>query len=329
MNFFFSEALKKDVSKLGLGSWAIGGWLWGGSNDRESSVAIEEALAHGVNFIDTAPIYGFGKAESLIGKVIASLGLRESIILATKCGLEWNEKQTNIRRNSTPERIRKEIDESRYRLQTDYIDLYQIHWPDIKTPFWQSLETLAKLQSQNTIRAIGLSNFSLEQLESCLKVVPIQFVQLPYNLYEREIEKEMLLFCQEKNIPVLGYGGLCRGLLTGKFSRYSIIKEDDIRFYDPKFKADRILKYVDANRSLNEIAKLLKISLPQLALRWASSRKGIGSMLVGVRSAAQAKENFDFDLTPIQSDIHKEIDQILAVSVPQPIGAEFMAPSLS
>jgi aryl-alcohol dehydrogenase-like predicted oxidoreductase len=329
MNFFFSEALKKDVSKLGLGSWAIGGWLWGGSNDRESSAAIEEALAHGVNFIDTAPIYGFGKAESLIGKVIASLGLRESIILATKCGLEWNEKQTNIRRNSTPERIRKEIDESRYRLQTDYIDLYQIHWPDIKTPFWQSLETLAKLQSQNTIRAIGLSNFSLEQLESCLKVMPIQFVQLPYNLYEREIEKEMLSFCQEKNIPVLGYGGLCRGLLTGKFSRFSIIKEDDIRFYDPKFKADCILKYVAANRSLNEIAKSLKISLPQLALRWASSRKGIGSMLVGVRSAAQAKENFGFDLTPIQSDIHKEIDQILTVSVPQPIGVEFMAPSLS
>lgn len=329
MRSFYCEALKRDVTKLGLGSWAIGGWLWGGSNDDQSVAAIEEALILGVNFIDTAPIYGFGKSERLIGCVLKNLGLRESIVLATKCGLEWNEKRTHIRRNSSPERIRKEIDESRYRLQTDYIDVYQIHWPDERTPFWRSLEVLQKLQSQNIIYSIGLSNFSLKQLQECLRVIPIQFVQLPFNLYEREIEKEMLSFCKDNQIPVLGYGGLCRGLLTGKYSKYSVINSGDIRFYDPKFKSENISNYVNANRALLEVAKVLGISLSDLALRWAATQEGIGTMLVGVRSPEQAKENFCTNLEPLQKDVLKEIDQILAISISHPIGAEFMAPSLS
>ena len=177
-----------EVSRLVQGTWVTGGWGWGGSDEKESLLAIMRALELGINFIDTAPVYGFGKSEEIVGRAIRQWG-RDKITVATKCGLEWD-KGRRIRHNCSPERIVLEAEESLRRLGVDCIDLYQIHWPDPDVPFEKSMQTLIKLREQGKIRFFGLSNFSREQVEECLRTCPIHSLQPPYNIFEREAEKE-------------------------------------------------------------------------------------------------------------------------------------------
>ena len=226
-----------DASRIGLGTWAIGGWLWGGTEESDAIKTIHAALDNGINLIDTAPVYGFGRSEELVGKALQG-GRRADAIIATKVGLDWG--SGKILRNSTPARLRQELEDSLRRLKTDVIDIYQVHWPDASVPFEETARTLEALRREGKIRAIGVSNFSPEQMDRFRKGAPLAAIQPPYNLFEREIEKDVLPYAEENGLVVLAYGALCRGLLTGKITAKTEFKGDDLRKTDPKFRQPRL-----------------------------------------------------------------------------------------
>jgi len=211
------------ASVVGLGSWAIGGWSWGGTNELEAIKAIHASLDAGITLIDTAPAYGLGLSEEIVGKAIA--GRREKVLLATKCGLVWhtqkgeyffNEKGKPVYRYLGKESIRYEIEQSLNLLKTDYIDLYQTHWQDSTTPITETMETLLDLKREGKIRAVGVSNINLKQLKEYRLIGIIDSAQEKYNMLDRELEETILPYCREQNISILSYSSLATGLLTGK-----------------------------------------------------------------------------------------------------------------
>src|ERR1700686_2151224 len=202
------------VSPVAIGTWAIGGGVGGGTDEAESIATIQAAFEHGINVIDTAPAYGFGRSEEIVGKAIAEGRLRDKVVIATKVGLEW--KDGRVFRNASRGRIMREVDDSLRRLRTDYIDVYQVHWPDPLVPIEETAAAMQTLFKQGKIRAIGVSNFSLEQMQQFRSVAALHVMQSPYNLFEREIEAELLPYCRKNNIATFGYGALCRGLLSGR-----------------------------------------------------------------------------------------------------------------
>ena len=201
---------------IGLGTWAIGGWLWGRTEESDAIKTIHAALDNGINLIDTAPVYGFGRSEELVGKALQG-GRRADAIIATKVGLDWG--SGKILRNSTPARLRQELEDSLRRLKTDVIDIYQVHWPDASVPFEETARTLEALRREGKIRAIGVSNFSPEQMDRFRKGAPLAAIQPPYNLFEREIEKDVLPYAEENGLVVLAYGALCRGCSPARSPR--------------------------------------------------------------------------------------------------------------
>src|SRR5260370_3935741 len=208
----------------------MGGWMWGGTDQRESVATIRAALHQGINLIDTAPVYGFGVSEEIVGAALQRV--RTQAVIATKTGLEWRGEK--IYRNATRVRIMQEIDDSLRRLRTDYIDIYQVHWPDPLVPMEETAEAMRTLYDQGKIRAIGVSNFSVEQMERFRKVAPLHVLQPPYNLFERAIEGEILPYCRANNIATFGYGALCRGLLSGRMRPDTTFEGDDRRRPDPR-----------------------------------------------------------------------------------------------
>jgi aryl-alcohol dehydrogenase-like predicted oxidoreductase len=314
-----------EVSVLVLGTWVTGGWAWGGSDEAQALRAILRALELGINFIDTAPVYGFGKSEQIVGQALKQWGYREQTVVATKCGLEWDEKE-RIRRNASPARIFDEVDQSLRRLGVDTIDLYQIHWPDARTPFEESMEALLKLRDQGKIRYVGLSNFNKEQISSCLSVDQVYSLQPPFNLFERDAEKALLPFCMEHGIATLAYGGLCRGLLSGKFSGNEVFPKGDLRRGDPKFKPDRLKHYVSAVNELQKLADRYQKSPAQFALRWALQQPGITTVIAGARTAAQLEDNIGVAGWEISGEDLSEVEEILKRHIATPIGPEFMSP---
>jgi aryl-alcohol dehydrogenase-like predicted oxidoreductase len=196
------------VSPVAIGTWAIGGWMWGGTDEAESVATIRTAFEHGINLVDTAPVYGFGRSEEIVGKAIAESGLRSDVLIATKVGLQWE--GGKVSRNASRARIMREIEDSLRRLRTDYIDIYQIHWPDPLITIEETAEAIHVLFAQGKIRAIGVSNFSVSQMERFRGVAPLHVLQPPYNLFERGIEADLLPYCRENRIALLGYGALCR-----------------------------------------------------------------------------------------------------------------------
>src|SRR5580704_17758447 len=194
------------VSRVALGTWAIGGWMWGGTDQRESIATIHAALHQGINLIDTAPAYGFGVSEEVVGAALA--GICSEALIATKVGFEWRD--AKVYRNASRARIMQEVDDSLRRLRTDYIDIYQVHWPDPKVPVEETAEAMRSLYEAGKIRAIGVSNFSVAQMERFRHVAPLHVLQPPYNLFERAIEAEILPYSQANGIVTLGYGALCR-----------------------------------------------------------------------------------------------------------------------
>lgn len=315
------------VSRIVLGTWVTGGWAWGGADDRLARAAVLKALERGVNFIDTAPVYGFGKSERLVGEALKEWGRRDSVVVATKCGLEWDEKE-RIRRNSKPERIRMEVEASLERLGVDCIDLYQIHWPDPQTPFETSMETMVRLREEGKIRCIGLSNFHPDQIRRCLDAGPVHSLQPPYNVFEREAEREILPYCAAHDIATLVYGGLCRGLLTGKFTGDEEFPRGDLRRGDPKFKPDRFKSYVKAVEEMKKMASAYGKTPAQFALRWALQQPGVTCVIAGARTPAQAEENAGISGWTISDEDVKRVDAILARHIKNPVGPEFMAPRL-
>jgi len=312
------------VSSVAIGTWAIGGWMWGGTDEAESVATIRTALGHGINVIDTAPAYGFGRSEEIVGKAIAEGRLRDKVVIATKVGLEW--KDGHVFRNASRGRIMREVDDSLRRLRTDYIDIYQVHWPD---PLVEIEETAAAMQTlfrQGKIRAIGVSNFSIEQMQRFRSVAPLHVLQSPYNLFEREIETDLLPYCRKNQIATFGYGALCRGLLSGRMRSDTAFAGDDLRRTDPKFQQPRFGQYLAAVQRLDQLAqKRFGKHVIQLAVRWMLDQ-GITTALWGARHPDQLQPVDEVTGWRLDAPTKAEIDRILRETITDPVGPEFMAP---
>ncbi len=313
-------------SRIALGTWAIGGWMWGGTDEKESIRTIHAAFDQGINLIDTAPIYGYGRSEAIVGEALHQHGRRESVILATKVGIDWT--NGKIERNSTRQRILKELEDSLRRLQTDYIDIYQVHWPDPLVPLEETAATLRELHEQGKIRAIGVSNYSPEEMERFKAIAPLHTIQPPYNLFERDIERDVLPFALGHGVTTLAYGALCRGLLSGAMHVDRQFANDDMRkTTDPKFQPLHFAEYLNAASKLDEFAREnFGKRVIHLAVRWLLDQPRVGVALWGARRPEQltpVREVSGWSLT--KSDF-AAIDAILRENIRHPVGPEFMAP---
>ncbi|MGD8780457.1 MAG: aldo/keto reductase [Ignavibacteria bacterium] len=304
--------LKREIRKTGmnasviaLGTWVTGGWMWGGADEKESIDAIHAGLDAGINFIDTAPIYGFGYSEEVVGKAVKDR--RDKVIIATKCGLVWDKEKGQFYFNSDDlsvtegeskrkvykylgaESIREEVEKSLKRLQTDYIDLYQTHWQVPTTPIEETMSALTKLKEEGKIRAIGVSNATVEQMK---QYGDIDSDQEKYNMLARKIEAEgNTSYCAKNNIALLAYSPIAQGLLTGKITADRKFGEGDVRNNKPMFQKEFIEK---VNRMLGEfkpLAEKYNANLGQLSLAWTFKQKGITHLLCGARNKEQAIEN--------------------------------------
>ncbi len=312
------------MSRIGLGTWAIGGWMWGGTDEEELIKTIHTAVERGAKLIDTAPAYGFSRSEEIVGRAIADGRLRSRVVIATKVGLEW--KDGKVFRNASRDRIKREVANSLRRLRTDYIDIYQVHWPDPLVSIEETAEAMQTLFDQGKIRAIGVSNFSLAQIERFRRVAKLHIVQPPYNLFEREIEAELMPYCGQSGLATLTYGALCRGLLSGKLREDAHFEGDDLRLTDPKFQPPRYAQYLAAVRRLDQFAAdNYRKRVIHLAVRWILDQ-GATTALWGARHPGQLlpiDEVFDWSL---DTAAKAEIDRILRESIADPVGPEFMAP---
>jgi aryl-alcohol dehydrogenase-like predicted oxidoreductase len=315
------------TSRIGLGTWAIGGWMWGGTDEAQSIATIRSAVERGVTLIDTAPAYGFGRAEEIVGKALAEGGLRDPVQIATKVGLAWQDGA--VFRDSRPARIRKELEDSLRRLRTDVIDLYQVHWPDLETPIAETARTLEDLRREGKIRAIGVSNYAPAQMDAFRAVATIAAVQPPYNLFEREIEADVLPYAKGAGLTVLSYGALCRGLLSGRITAATRFEGDDLRKVDPKFQGERFRQYLAAVDELNKLAReRFGKSVLALALRWVLDQ-GPTVALWGARHPDQLDPIGDIDGWHIDEASKRDIDAILKRCIKDPVAPEFMAPPLT
>jgi len=325
MEYAVISGTEMNVSRIAQGTWAIGGWMWGGTNERESIRTIHAALDRGINLIDTAPVYGFGVSEEIVGKAIEERGNREKVFIATKVGLEWH--NGSVSRNSSRDRIRKEVQDSLRRLRTDYLDIYQVHWPDLAVPIEETARTMQALYKEGLIRAIGVSNYSAEQMKRFMSVSELHIVQSPYNLFERQIERDVLAYVRERNLSVFAYGPLCRGLLTGTMRLDTKFTGDDLRQSDPKFQPPHFAQYLNAVQQLDDLAqKRYGKHVMDFAVRWVLDQPGVTSALWGARHPAELEPvagALDWNL---DADTRAAIDQILGQTIDNPIGPEFIAP---
>src|SRR6267378_3255691 len=286
-----------EVSRIAMGTWAIGGWMWGGSEETESIDTIRAALDQGITVVDTAPVYGFGRSEEIVGKALAAPGLRS-----------------------------RAVKDSLARLRTDYIDIYQVHWPDPLVPMEETAAAMASLYDQGKIRAIGVSNFSVAQMDAFRRVAPLHVLQSPYNLFERGIEDEILPYCRRNNIAVLGYGALCRGLLSGRMQRDTAFGGDDLRKNDPKFRQPRFAQYLAAVERLDLLAQYrYGKRVIHLAVRWILDQ-GVTVALWGARHPNQLAPVAEVGGWSLEADVKAEIDRVLRERITDPVGPEFMAP---
>ena len=287
-----------EASVVGLGAWAIGGWLWGGTDERKSVEAIQAAINAGINLIDTAPAYGMGVSESIVGKAVA--GRRDQVVIATKCGIVWhtdkgtpfvNQSGKMMHRYLGAGSIRYELEQSLKRLGTDYVDLYQTHWQDETTPIEETMGTLLDLKREGKIRAIGVSNATVEQIEAYRRVGPLDSGQEKYSMLDRKLENEYLPYALKNNIAVLAYSPLALGLLTGKVGPERKFPADDLRHNNPRFSVEsreRVQAMLDKMRPLAEKHQL---TLAQLVIAWTIAQPGLTHALVGARNPRQAEEH--------------------------------------
>jgi aryl-alcohol dehydrogenase-like predicted oxidoreductase len=281
-----------NLTTIGLGAWAIGGpWQfgWGPQDDQDSIATINEAIDNGINWIDTAPIYGHGHSEIILGKAIK--GLSQKPVIATKCGLVWDEKNERIPRLN-PKSVRQECEQSLKRLGVDAIDLYQIHWPSSTEEAVDGWGEIARLIKDGKVRFAGVSNFSIEQMEKCQQIHPIASLQPPYSMLIRDIEKDLMPFCKKNNIGIVAYSPMARGLLTGKFSREHLktLAPDDHRRKNNLFTEPAFSKNLEFVERIKPIAQRNGKTSAQLAIAWVLRRDEITSAIVGARKPGQISE---------------------------------------
>ena len=282
-----------DITRIGLGAWAIGGsWQfgWGPQDDKESITTIHKALDLGINWIDTAPAYGLGKSEETVGKALKGTAYKPYIF--TKCGLCWKD-QKNPKRAVFPSlkaaSIRKEAEDSLRRLNMDFIDLYQIHWPNPDADIEEAWTEMAKLKEEGKVRWIGVSNHSISQMERLNKIAAITSLQPPYHLLERKIEKEILPYCYRNNIGIITYSPMASGLLTGKMTRERIaaLPDDDWRKKDINYKEPRLTENLKLVERLKEIAGQHNATTAEIAIAWVLRNQEVTAAIVGMRHPDQ------------------------------------------
>ena len=311
-----------ELSVITFGAWAIGGWMWGGSERKDAIDAIKESYHHGVTSIDTAPVYGQGLSEEIVGEAIQGIP-RDKIQLLTKYGMRWDLKQGDfafksednsgkpieIYKYAGKESIIKECEDSLRRLGTDYIDLYQIHWPETTTPIEESMEAVALLMQQGKILAAGVCNYNAEQMKAAEKIVPLASNQVPYSMVERTIEKELVPYCIENKKAILAYSPLQRGILTGKIKPGHQFATGDHRPNTIFYKPENIKRINTFLGKLESLAKDKKASLSQLVLRWTIEQPGITIALAGARDSKQAVQN------AMASDIKLSVEEIKFINL--------------
>lgn len=291
------------VTRLTFGAWAIGGWMWGGADKKDALKAIYKSLDYGITSIDTAPVYGFGLSEEIVGEAIR--GVRDEVQILTKYGMIWDQKIGKFYFNSTDnegnpvslyryagkESVIKECEQSLRRLRTDYIDLLQIHWSDPTTPIKETMEAMEILLKEGKIRAAGVCNYNLEDMKTAHTFTNLASNQVPYSMLKRDIEKDIVPWCVDNNVSILAYSPLQRGLLTGKFKKGHMFNKGDTRPTSPYYKDSNIKKTNDLLEKLKPMAHDKNATLTQLVLRWTLQMPGITTVLAGARNPAQIEEN--------------------------------------
>ncbi|MDF1571423.1 MAG: aldo/keto reductase [Bacteroidales bacterium] len=296
---------KSDVSvtPITFGAWAIGGWMWGGADEKDAIEALETSLDLGISSIDTAPIYGFGKSEELVGKAIR--GKRDKVEILTKYGMKWEGEQgefyfESVHNDGYPVKIYKhasrdsviaECEDSLRRLNTDYIDLYQIHWPDATTSIDETMEAVDRLIQQGKVRAAGVCNYDATLSRKANETIRLASVQVPYSMVRRDIEENLVPWCREENVSILAYSPLQRGLLTGKITPDYEFGEGDNRPDTPYFQPGNIQKVNAFLEEIQPIADGKNATLSQLVLAWTIAQPGITVALAGARNRKQVEDN--------------------------------------
>jgi aryl-alcohol dehydrogenase-like predicted oxidoreductase len=294
------------VTSLAFGAWAIGGWMWGGAEEKEAIKAIKAALESGITTIDTAPVYGFGKSEELIGQALQGVA-RDRYQILTKYGMNWRTpegeyffdstdnsgKPVKIYKYSAKKAVIQECEDSLRRLKTDYIDLFQIHWPDATTPITETMEAISKLLEQGKIRAAGVSNYNVSQVNEALKTVKLASNQVPYSMIHRDIEKDIQPQAIAKGMSIIPYSPLQRGLLTGKIKPGHKFNAGDTRENNRYYKPENISRTNAFLQKLKPIADGHGASLAQLVINWTTRQPAMDCVLVGARDSRQVKENVD------------------------------------
>jgi aryl-alcohol dehydrogenase-like predicted oxidoreductase len=331
----------RKVARVGLGTWAIGGREWGAVPESEAVATVLGALERGINLIDTAPIYGHGRAEEIVGQALRAHGRREDFFIATKAGLSWS--SAGVYTDSTAARLRQELEDSLRRLGTDFIDLYQIHWPDPLVPIAETAALLDGFRREGKVRALGVSNFSVAQMEEFRAVAPLASNQPPYNLFERSFPeggpacgvgvhspgKNILEFCRENHIALLTYSSLCRSLLGGRVHRGMTFDAKDIRSVDPKFQEPRFSQYMTAVEGLAALAKeRFGKTVLELAARWVLDRPGVSVALWGAKRPDQLDAVAGVMGWKLDAEAMAEIDRIVTEAVTDPVGPEYLTPGV-
>lgn len=318
-----------EASVIGLGAWAIGGWMWGGTDERQSENAIHTALDEGITLVDTAAIYGFGRSEEIVGRAIA--GRRDEVVLASKCGLRWDLEQGELHFYSddkgilagegagarrvykylAPESLRHELELSLRRLKTDRIDLYQTHWQEATTPIEETMATLLKLKDEGKIRAIGASNVNLEHIKAYQQVGQLDAVQNRFSMLDRQDAKGILPFCAEHQIACLAYSPMAMGLLSGNIGPERQFGQGDVRQGQPRFSMANRERVKLLLEELHPLADAHGLTFAQLAVAWAFQQPGLTHALVGARSPQQARENARTGDVRLSAEELKTMDQAL------------------
>lgn len=312
------------ASAIGLGTWAIGGSWWGGTDEHDSIEAIRAGVDAGINLVDTAPMYGCGLSEELVGKAIA--GVRDKVVLATKCGLVWwdstkgdhffEKDGLTVHRYLGPESIAHECEQSLKRLGVDAIDLYQTHWQETTTPVEDTMAALLRLKDQGKIRAIGVSNATPEKMDAYRATGPLDSAQERYSMIDRGLEAEMLPYCLEHNVAVLAYSPLALGLLSGKIDAGREFAGDDLRKGNPRFAKENVEK---VNAMLGQFAAIAEghgLTMAQLVIAWTVRQPGLTHALVGARNAAQARENAAAGAATLSEAEVAAMDKVVAACGP-------------
>jgi len=315
------------ASVVTFGAWAIGGWMWGRTDDENAIAAIREAIELGITSIDTAAVYGYGHSERIVGQAIA--GRRDEVQIFTKYGLRWDSDEgtfhfewtdadgvtKKIYHNARKESVIWECEQSLRRLGTDYIDLYQCHWPDPATPIEDTMEAIDKLLKDGKIRSAGVSNWSIEQIDKARQIVPLASNQPPYSMINRH-SRDVIAYCAEHGIASIVYSPLQRGLLTGKVTMDRQFSKSDHRAGNVFFRPENRKKVLDFLEQIRPIAEAHNATLAQLVINWTIHQPGITAALVGARNPQQVRENAgaaDFELT--EQEI-RQIDELIEQRFP-------------